>query len=82
MVGRLDSPADSVQHLPDERCAMSITQRKKLDNLIQVKQALSEKYARRAEQAGSQTLRARLQRKSRRYRRQAEQFQIARERAG
>lgn len=57
---------------------MSMTAQKKLDNLIRVKQALFAKYERRAEQAGSKTLRDRLQRKATHYRRQAEQFAVQR----
>ncbi len=65
---------------PGKISAMSLA--KKLDNLIQVKTRLSEKYARRAEAARSQPLQKSLWRKSIRYRRQAEVLQNQRRQLG
>ncbi len=55
---------------------------RKLENLIQVKKMLADKYARRAEAANSQPLQKSLWRKSTRYRRQAEVLERRRQRIG
>ena len=59
-----------------------MTLAKKLDNLVKVKQALADKYARRAEQTQSQPLRKSLWYKSIRYRRQATNMATRRKQLG
>lgn len=59
-----------------------MTLAKKLDHLVQVKQALADKYARRAEQTQSQPLRKSLWHKSIRYRRQAANMATRRKQLG